>query len=329
MLELHPLAYDLEGAVRLVRPALAASAVAGETIERRAGRIEDAVRAGAAQGLVAGPAHAAVGLALWDDGHLLGRSLELLYLEPTACSYAAYVQLLDAATPTDRALVFAPAHFAGLPDDRVAQLLRSRGFARWGREEMQYPADRPPPAPLVPDGTAWATARADDAEELAGLHARAYAGELDRYLLMTDRDPVADARVLVRQLFEGRWGEFLEYASPVGRVGPSIVAACLVTRTEEGALLADVMADPAHRGRGLGGAAVRASVAALRARGETAIYLNVTLGNAAATRTYERAGFVRTIGPWWGFYSTRAIPVPEPVYPEAAVASGSAADRVR
>jgi ribosomal protein S18 acetylase RimI-like enzyme len=88
-----------------------------------------------------------------------------------------------------------------------------------------------------------------------------------------------------------------------------LVAAALVVRASYGPLIADVMVEPDRRGEGLGWEVLSATVRALRERNESVIVLNVTEGNRRASHLYERLGFVRTIGPSHGWYSTARIPV--------------------
>lgn len=57
------------------------------------------------------------------------------------------------------------------------------------------------------------------------------------------------------------------------------------------AFLSDVFVQSAYRGRGVGRALVDAAVEHARACGAALLRLDVLLGNAAARRLYERAGF--------------------------------------
>lgn len=312
MLTFRAVSERVDAALTLLSEALRAYALPGEDVEGQLGRLGALVREGGAEGIVAEGSGEAVGLALWDDDNAIGRTLEFVYLVDGRRSLAQYAALVDAATPSDRPLAFAPGQLAGVPEVEVDAFFRGRGFARFGRSEMRYPPEAPTPPETAPPGLELRSPTLADSEALARLHARAFATEFDRYLFVQHADPLEDARLLVRQTFEGRWGEFLGFASVLATDAGAVVGACLVTRAPYGPLLVDVATDPERQGRGIGSAIVRASIGRLRSRGESVIVLNVTEGNGPALRAYERIGFVRTLGPGWGYYSTRAIPVPGP-----------------
>lgn len=60
-------------------------------------------------------------------------------------------------------------------------------------------------------------------------------------------------------------------------------------------VLHDVVVDPAHRGRGVGGALLDAVLAALAARGAPRVVLSTAERNEGAQRLFARAGFRRTM----------------------------------
>ena len=151
--------------------------------------------------------------------------------------------------------------------------------------------------------------RSEDEPGLRQLHQRAYRDQIDRFLFQLDPDPEKDSAAGIREIFDGRWGESLGWASFVVPENGAVVAATLVTRAPYGPLIAHVMVDPSRQGRGLGRVVLTATVRALRARGETVIVLNVTEGNTRAIRLNERLGFVRSIGPSHGWYSLARVPV--------------------
>jgi ribosomal protein S18 acetylase RimI-like enzyme len=60
-------------------------------------------------------------------------------------------------------------------------------------------------------------------------------------------------------------------------------------------LLHDIIVDPEHRGRGVGGALLEAAVAYVRSRGLTQVVLSAAERNEAAQRLFASMGFRRTM----------------------------------
>src|SRR5947209_1585472 len=60
-------------------------------------------------------------------------------------------------------------------------------------------------------------------------------------------------------------------------------------------VLHDLIVDPAHRGRGVGGLLLNAVLAYLKARGAPRVVLSTAEGNQAAQRLFARMGFRRTM----------------------------------
>ncbi|MES2178274.1 MAG: GNAT family N-acetyltransferase [Gemmatimonadota bacterium] len=60
-------------------------------------------------------------------------------------------------------------------------------------------------------------------------------------------------------------------------------------------VLYDILVDPDHRSRGIGGALLDATIAALAARGAPQIVLSTADRNEAAQRLFARTGFRRTM----------------------------------
>lgn len=60
-------------------------------------------------------------------------------------------------------------------------------------------------------------------------------------------------------------------------------------------VLQDIVVDPAHRGQGIGGMLLAASLAALKARDVPRVVLSTAERNEAAQRLFARAGFRRTM----------------------------------
>lgn len=312
MVELLPLRRDVEAAVVFLHEAMRAYALPLEEYSVRAIRLEEKIRSGEASGALVEEQDRSVGLALWDGSSPVGLSVDILYLADGARTVERYRSLMDAIERSQGPIALAPGQLAGATEAEIAHLMRGCGYARFGRSEMRFSAEHPLPTLLVPPNLALRPVTAADAPALAAVHARAYEGRLDRYLFLVDPDPKSDSERQLADMLGGRWGDFLDWASVVAHVGEIVVGACLVVRASYGPLIADVMVDPVHQGRGVGRAVLVASLAALRAHGETIAVLNVTEGNDAALRVYERVGFVRSLGPSWGWYSQARIPIPEP-----------------
>lgn len=272
--------------------------------------VEQDIAHGSALGVLRVRDGRAVGVALWAPPQAAGLTVEVLHLIPelqSAEEYRAfYTEIGERVGP----IAFGPGRLAGLSEESEDRVMQSLGFARFSRSEMRYPPEAPDPT--SPDVPGLRPAQASDEPALARLHAAAYEGQLDRFLFQLDPEPLRDAELQVHEILRGRWGECRLGASFLVPDAGSIAAASLVVQAPYGPLIADVMVDPRRQGRGLGRAVLVGSVRALRQRGESTIVLNVTEGNRRAIRLYERTGFVRTLGPSHGWYSTVRIPVPPP-----------------
>jgi ribosomal protein S18 acetylase RimI-like enzyme len=118
-----------------------------------------------------------------------------------------------------------------------------------------------------------------------------------RFLEPTPQTEAAYASFLGRQLGEPgvvilvaeRGGEVLGYTF-AGIEGHDYMA----LRGPAGALY-DIVVDPAHRGQGVGGMLLDATLAELRARGAPRVLLSTADRNQAAQRLFARAGFRRTM----------------------------------
>jgi ribosomal protein S18 acetylase RimI-like enzyme len=306
---LQSLEKDPSAARSLARSAIRARRLQREDEESVVRSLERGVEGGRALGAIRLERDRPVGIAVWEGASPLGATLEVLFLEDGHRGPAEYGAFWDEVRTVAGPIAFAPGGLVGLTAREESELMRRRGFAPFARSEMQLPAASPlPRSDGGPEARA-RPARTGDRDALARLHERAYAGRFDRYLFLSDPDPGRDAEIVIRDVFEGRWGEFLPDASFVVEDGPGLGAACLVVRAPNGALIADVMVDPAVQGRGWGRAVLSTGVRALRADPGTTISLNVTEGNARAMRLYERLGFVRSTGPSSAWYSTERIPV--------------------
>jgi ribosomal protein S18 acetylase RimI-like enzyme len=307
--DLRPISSDPATAIGLVRRSIAARNDPEAETAPFLSMVERDVANGVAQGVLRREGDRTVGIALWEPPPELGATVEVLYLVDGAQTPGAYRKFLLEVARVAGPVVFAPGRLAGLADAEEDGVMRGLGFARFARSEMRLPSSsRTPEAPATPD-PGLRPSRLEDRASLTRLHRRAYEHHFDRYLFLTDPDPIRNAELEMQGIVEGRWGEFLPWASWVKEGPEDLMAAALVVRAPYGPLIADVMVDPALRGQGLGRQVLSATIRALRERQETVIVLNVTDGNARAARLYERLGFVRSLGPSHGWYSTARIPV--------------------
>ncbi len=249
------------------------------------------------------------GFALWDRRSALGAHVQVLYAEPGVATPEAYGALLDAVAGEAGRVAFLPGRLSGLTEQEETSFMRVRGYAEYGRSELQLPPEKAAPDDHPPAAGRLREIRVGDEKVLAELHRRAYRSTFDRYLFLEVMDEEEDSAREVGDLLGGRWGPLHPHGSVVREDGPRAVAAVIAIRRTDGVLIADVAVDPEYRGRGLGRSILTASLRGLRADGVRAIYLNVTEGNVPALALYRSVGFVRALGPTRDWYATRLIPV--------------------
>ncbi len=308
MATLRPISYDRTTALELAKSAIRARNEPESEAAPFLSAIERDVADGSASGVLRLHEDRVIGIALWAPSSAIGVTIEVLFSVAGFQSVDDYREFYGEVVASVGPVALAPGGLAGLTAVEEERVMRDLGFARFARSEMRFPSEAPTPELSASPGLR--TPLPGDEAGLARLHELAYRDHLDRYLFLSDPDPVRDAEIQVRDIVRGRWGEFLPWASFVVETGGRIVAATLVVRAPYGPLVADVMVDPPLQGRGLGRAVVTATVRALRDRKESVIVLNVTDGNTRAIRLYDRIGFVRTLGPSHGRYSTERIRVP-------------------
>ncbi len=304
---LRPISDDPAAAVALAREAVRSHRDPDEESAPFLSSVEGDIASGAARGVLRMHDGRAVGIALWSPPNPPGLRVEILHLEDGRGSESAYREFFREVEATAGPVAFAPGRLAGLTASDERHLMESLGFAMFARSEMRFPPEAETPGARAVDGLA--PFAPEDEPGLRRVYREAYGERLDRYLFLLDPDPEKEALAAMREILDGRWGEFLPWASFVVRDGGRVVAATLVTRASYGPLIAHVMVDPERQGRGLGRAVLIATVRALRSHGESVIVLNVTEGNTRAIGLYERVGFVRTLGPFHGWYSTARVPV--------------------
>jgi ribosomal protein S18 acetylase RimI-like enzyme len=118
----------------------------------------------------------------------------------------------------------------------------------------------------------------------------AYRGTID-----DEGESLEDALAETRRTFAGEKGGVLWEASFVDVEGGgdlTLACAAIVVTWKDGPLLAYLMTAPAAKRRGLGERLLGHVTAALRARGDQALFLVVTSGNVPAETLYEKLGFV-------------------------------------
>ncbi len=306
---LTPLATDPSAAVRLAREAYFARREPGDDPSEHSAAFETRLLSGRAPGLLWSGPGGPIGLVLWGEPSPLGAVVRVLHLDLPEASATEYGRFLGALESEGARIAFLSGGLAGLSSEDEEGLLRAHGFAKYGRSELEFPAGRSVPGHDPPTGIRLRSLRPDDLPRVARVHRAAYSGRFDEYLFLRDPDPERDAALLFEDLRNGRWGELLPQDSTVAEDSGRPVGATVVIGTDPGALIADVVTDPAYGGRGIGAAMLSATLSALRAEGQAPIRLAVTEGNRRARRLYERIGFVVHAGPTEEWYRTDLVPV--------------------
>jgi len=314
-----PLRDDRDGALALI------DAVAAE--DRAAGRDEEAgylassrpeVERGTVPGaLVRDPEGEPWGLAAWRTIGDLGRTVAPLLLAKKHRTPDGWRGLLSMVVETpdpSGPVLLLNDRLAGRPESETAQVLVPRGFSAFHRYGLVFPPGTPlPPGParplmrgrLRPVGPS-------DLEPLARLSAVCYAGSIDRFLFTNVSDPVEGARSLLRTLFDGRYGEYLEGSSFGLEIDGELLGAALVTRARDGKLLADVSVHPDLQGQGHARRLIRACLETAAREPTLPVRLAVTRENVRAFRLYRDLGFVIEKGPGTLWANTTALGIPRP-----------------
>jgi GNAT superfamily N-acetyltransferase len=134
--------------------------------------------------------------------------------------------------------------------------------------------------------------RPEDAESLGRLMHDAYRGTVDDEGETLDQS-VAEAR----DAMAGKYGEFLGRCSFLIEDGSRPVCATVVSLWDGRPLLAFVVTDPDHKGRGMGTLLIKRTIDALLEERYQELDLFVTRVNEPAVRIYERLGF-RDVEGW-------------------------------
>jgi GNAT superfamily N-acetyltransferase len=305
-IELAALSADLPATIELTRAAL-------EAAYRRSGQLAEAeeriahltarLRSGElTEGLVARDGGRSAGIALWDTGHPAGVTVQTLYWRGADGTPPRYGEFLDILRARVGPMVFLPGGLVGLTEGEESALMGERGYARFARSEMRWPAGRTPPPEAPPSGVTIRPVGVGEQATVARLHRAAFDGTFDQQMYLVDRDPAVDSARGVADMMGGLYGPLLANASTLAEIDGHPVGASLVVRSGHGPLLISVMVERAHQGRGIGRALVIANLRRLAEHGEPSAILNVTEGNDRAVHLYEHLGFVRSIGPEHSWY---------------------------
>jgi GNAT superfamily N-acetyltransferase len=262
----------------------------------------------------------AIGMVLSQPVSGLGRMVEFFALKESHLTPSGVKEFLECLLQDDQErppVLIVWDFFRLLDTPSATSFLRQLGFHLFTRYEMAFPPGR-----MLPSAPAGAQAEGrlrnvgpNDFDDLSLLNAVCFEGSIDSYLLATTSDRLENARRLIRDLLDGSYGRFLEYASFGLEVDGKLVGATLVTRHEENTLLADVVVLPEHRGKGYARRLIRASMEPLLREPGLRLSLNVTRENPRAFNLYSDIGFEVASGPYplWAHTERLGIRPPESV----------------
>ncbi|MGA0611785.1 GNAT family N-acetyltransferase [Caldimonas sp. KR1-144] len=147
---------------------------------------------------------------------------------------------------------------------------------------------------LPPDTLAVRTLGETDADDIAHLMLRAYAGTID-----DEGSVIEDARLDVAQFFSGTWGPPIPEACVGHERDGELVAACLLCDWNEaraevaGPLVAFILVAPTCKGQGLGRGIASAALHRLAALKRGRVHAFITEGNVPSERVFAALGFKR------------------------------------
>jgi ribosomal protein S18 acetylase RimI-like enzyme len=126
----------------------------------------------------------------------------------------------------------------------------------------------------------------EDITQLGRLFLDAYIGTVDY-----EGESEQDALAAVQGAFDGEFGNFLSSASYVAQRAGELCSASFVTLWQGKPLLAFSVTAARHKGSGLAGRCISASMQALYQAGQPELHLFVSPGNFPALAVYKRLGF--------------------------------------
>jgi GNAT superfamily N-acetyltransferase len=255
------------------------------------------------------------GLVLWDFMPGVGRRVRV-YFGPqhrSAENLARLLDELDARSEHEGSVASVVDYIPGVSREAQEATFSARGFFPVERLVFRLDAEVPIPDETLAGMTDLRPIDAGDEEALVTLMRDAYdplAGETAPWLFY--RDPKQDAREAVREILEGRRGEWLPWASFGIDIGGVLRGASLVTRWDV-PILSEVMVAPSFRGIGLGYYLALGSARALRERDVGALHTVTTSHDLRALRLCRRIGFEpadrSAVGLW---VSRAAVGAPSP-----------------
>lgn len=262
-----------------------------------------------------GPSEAA-GLALWDFLPGVGRRVRLYLADGhrSASDLGLLLDELDERSEHDGPIASVVDFIPGVSDPIQEEALSPRSFFRVERVALRRPPDSPFPDEDLFDRPDLRPLESSDEEEIARLMREAYdqtAGEPRPWFLY--RDPRQDARDAVREIFEGRRGEWLPWASFGVEASGNLVGASLVTRLDV-PILSEIMVAPKLRGIGLGYHLGLESIRVLLERDLADLHAVTTSNDFRALRLARRLGFEpassRAVGLWVNRVAIGVLPPP-------------------
>lgn len=258
--------------------------------------LRDGLKSGSVQALKLVSADGKVaGFAAWTVTPGLGRRARLR-LGPGFQTLEFLVEALDRLErpdPPEPPVVSLDLDGTGVPPEEAAHAMTPRGFLRSTSRALHRPASSRPPTAELPEGlTERALTRSDEAQMARVTHLAYAQNPLDRALIALRLDPREDAEALTRMTVDGRFGEWLPWASFGLFVEGRLVAESWVVAAPKGPLLANVAVDPVFQGRGCAARVAARSLRALGERGLAEVRLVMTEENAEALRLYRRLGFL-------------------------------------
>jgi ribosomal protein S18 acetylase RimI-like enzyme len=118
-----------------------------------------------------------------------------------------------------------------------------------------------------------------------------------RFLAMNQRTPADYASFLSTKLDDADAAILVAeaHAEVIGYAYAAVQGYDYMSLRGPAGVLHDLIVDPAHRGRGVGGLLLSAVLRYLKARGAPRVILSTAEGNQAALRLFARMGFRRTM----------------------------------